>query len=282
MKLTAKISIIYSSLFLIILLLISTIVVFSVNKHFTISTTESSQSNVESNVLQIEEFITGFEQILESFSSLAILRNGTNLDVYQFLNEIKGSLPSSITSAFWADSNGNGFTSESTATVSVVDREYYRRISNGEEFVITDPVLSKDTEMPISPLTYRVMSSDGSFKGIIGFQIGLNHLRDVVRNIKVGERGFSYIMTSTGQLIAHPELENPMEYNLLQIDDDKLNEIKEFGQIAVSQEKGVGRYSQEGVNYLAFFQVIRNTPVWIFVSAIPESKLRKESNIVIV
>lgn len=63
-----------------------------------------------------------------------------------------------------------------------------------------DPVT--DTSMMTSSIAIK---HNGKVEGVITVDIGLSELEEYVKNIKVSENGFAFVVTQSGMLVAHPD-----------------------------------------------------------------------------
>lgn len=105
--------------------------------------------------------------------------------------------------------------------------------------------------------------------GVTTADIGLDNLRSYVRNIKVGESGFAFIITREGYYLAS---KNPSIDLKQKIIDDPEESVKTVGQTIVkSTDKGVQRVRFEGENSFLAYAPIGDTGMKL-VTILPEKE----------
>ncbi len=105
--------------------------------------------------------------------------------------------------------------------------------------------------------------------GVTTADIGLDNLRSYVRNIKVGESGFAFIITREGYYLAS---KNPSIDLKQKIIDDHEESVKTVGQTIVkSTDKGVQRVRFEGENSFLAYAPIGDTGMKL-VTILPEKE----------
>jgi signal transduction histidine kinase len=63
----------------------------------------------------------------------------------------------------------------------------------------------------------------GDVIGVLRAEVNLKYIGDVVNNLKIGKAGYSYVVSKTGELIAHPDVSLVLQRkNVLQLDSTKL------------------------------------------------------------
>lgn len=92
--------------------------------------------------------------------------------------------------------------------------------------------------------------------GVVTTDIGLNSLRDYVKNIKVGESGFAFIVTKDGYYLASRDEEKDLKQKITEEKDENL---KLVGEKIKQTERGVFQANFEGENCFLAFSAIGNT-----------------------
>jgi len=148
--------------------------------------------------------------------------------------------------------DGTGMTIASTAGTegtSVADRAYFAPTMQGEQ-VISEPVISRSTGLPIVCLTAPIKGQDGKVKG---FVLGTIPLSDFYKadlsDVDLGS-GYVYVLDKNGLIIAHPKSDKLLKENLLQTGSQELQAIVRK---MVQGETGAGVYTYDGVKkYVAY------------------------------
>ena len=274
MKLTLKISLTVSILIAAILLGVTVIVATVVNSTFLAEITKQSNATVEARAEQLGEMITGLKAQLVYHSIKKQLREGDEATIRAAVAEIGSLLPSNVNIAFFAWTDGNFVTSKG-ASGSVADRDYFKAIMGGQDFVVGSAVLSKDTGLPVSNIAAAVKDMQGRIKGLIAYQVDLGKLSDIVKNLKLGQSGYGYIVDATGLMIAHPSADYLMKFNILTSEKDGFRGLSALATRILSEDQLVGNYYKpDGTKILAIFHTIPNTPRWTLSLAVPEIELR--------
>lgn len=127
----------------------------------------------------------------------------------------------------------------------------------------TAPYQDPAGEGLIVTLSIPIYSSIGTFKGVVGSDIQLSKIADVISSIKMGETGFSFLVDNDGRIISMPEQgysflriqpevipvnESPKQTILENVPDD----LKEITQRIVNGEPGLQIVLINGIeNYIA-------------------------------
>jgi Methyl-accepting chemotaxis protein len=187
-----------------------------------------------------------------------------------------------------ANSEGECFTNngEKIAQTNIKDRAYFQQIMSGKvSFLVSDPVVSKVSQKLVAVVVVPI-KVDGKVAGLMGGTITCDDLSSMVKGVKLGETGSSYIIQSDGLVIAHPNEQYIRQLNVLdkeyQIDgkktefptnDSLVGAAKKF----VSQESGIERYIWDGSDIYAFFNKIPSTG-WTFIVTLPVSEMNETVN----
>ncbi|MFP4443622.1 MAG: cache domain-containing protein, partial [Spirochaetia bacterium] len=121
-------------------------------------------------------------------------------------------------------------------TVDVGERDYFQKAIRGET-VISDVMLHKVTGNPIFVIASPV-KVDRKTTGVFLATIPLFGFSDeFISPIKVGTRGYAYMMNSDGVILAHPD-----KNNILSLDIS----IHDWGQEMIQKKNGMVFYPWEG------------------------------------
>ena len=125
--------------------------------------------------------------------------------------------------------------------ISVVDREYIQDALRGK-VNIGAVGINKVTGKPFLPIAVPVYSSGNSVIGVLATLIEVSFLEDVIRDAKIGDTGYSYIIDSTGLVLAHPNPDHVLKLNLLETKG-----MEELTSNMVKGNRGVEKYVFEGI-----------------------------------
>ena len=68
------------------------------------------------------------------------------------------------------------------------------------------PVYFVQNSEPYMTIAFPIEQSAGTMIGVLQAEVNLKHVWDVVSNIKTGEAGYAYVVTRSGDLIAHRDI----------------------------------------------------------------------------
>jgi methyl-accepting chemotaxis protein len=187
-----------------------------------------------------------------------------------------------------ADANGEyrSTNGEKTTTINVKDREYFKAVMNeGEDFAVGDPIISKISKKLVSVAAVPI-TVDGRVVGMVGGTIPCDELSNIVKNVKMGQTGYSFIINSAGLVIAHPDSDYIRQFNIVdsnyQVDGVKVkhstnDSLAEAGRQIIGSEDGKVKYDWDGNSKYAIYHRIPNTN-WTLVMTIPIGEMYTEIN----
>jgi putative nucleotidyltransferase with HDIG domain len=204
---------------------------------------------------------------------------GTNINTHDPLNEnlIRAckERPGYFETIFISDLEGRTndcFKENHTIT----NRDYFHRIvQNNEEFVISDPLLSKTNNKPSIVIATRLSEKDEQLKGLFGATINLSIIEDFLKQVNIDDLGTAVLINNEGQFVAHSQLTYSME-NVSQYIQNIPPRIME--EILTSQN-GVIDYTSEqtkGAKELLFFETLDTMPNWKMLIHIPKRAFYSE------
>jgi methyl-accepting chemotaxis protein len=161
-----------------------------------------------------------------------------------------------------AGPNGLVVASSDPSAVGKVDisqRDYFRE-SLGGKTVVSEVLRSKVTNNPIFVIAVPVRHGDRIAGVIIGVLDLMQFTEKYVSPVKIGERGYVFVLDTSGRFIAHPTKENILEVNVAGYD---------WGQEVLTKKRGFTSYQWEGIDKLLAYDQVPSTG-WI-VSACAEN-----------
>jgi methyl-accepting chemotaxis protein len=85
------------------------------------------------------------------------------------------------------------------------ERDWYKAAVNGKgEDVFTSFYIDSDTKKPVVTVAKLLKGSNGNEFGVMGLDISLAQLIDLLNKEKIGEKGYPFIITSDGRFLIHP------------------------------------------------------------------------------
>jgi len=145
--------------------------------------------------------------------------------------------------------------------INIKDRVYYQNVLRTEKAQYSEALLSKSDNKAIMVFASPVFDGKGKLKGVLGLDITLDFLVDVIANQKVGDTGYACLINKEGTIVAHPDKTFILKKNYLESDDK--NQI--FHDMIAGKE-GYGFYNEMGKERLAAYTPIKANGWSVFVS----------------
>lgn len=182
---------------------------------------------------------------------------------------------------FIVDLDGDGirFTLDKPL-LNVSHREYFQRAKNGE-FNISDVLIGGLTGDPVLIVASPVFRNNVITNVIYGV-IDQEPLQELTENFTYGRTGFSYIITSEGNMITSPNIEQIRnQYNVLEgakEDPEQIEFLNLLKDRILKGETGIGEYSFGGEDRIAAFTPIGAGTDWIMVTAVESREMFENIN----
>ncbi|VAW17015.1 Serine phosphatase RsbU, regulator of sigma subunit [hydrothermal vent metagenome] len=152
----------------------------------------------------------------------------------------------------------------------------------------TKPYRSKPGNKPVAAYCapIQIKYPDGEWRniGFVAVEMSLSYLNKVVNSIKIGERGFAFLVANNGTLITYPDSDKVLKNNLLWLSDKEYSvSIDSVRAILVNGHSGSAVAYPEYYNYEKSW--IHYTPIldnnWMLVLVIPFSDLYHDIRIML-
>ena len=146
--------------------------------------------------------------------------------------------------------------------ISVADRGYFKNALKGTMAI--SPVLkSKQSENPVVVIASPIRVKE-SVAGVLFGVLDLNSFsKKHINTIKIGEKGYAYLLDENGIVIAHPDPKMIMNLDM--------NDLP-FGHKVMGPDSGLAYYEWKGVEKLVAFEKIPSTG-WRFAVGAATSEL---------
>jgi methyl-accepting chemotaxis protein len=157
----------------------------------------------------------------------------------------------------------------SNADYDYFQYEWYKMGLNARENIAwSEPFLDEVTGIMMITSSSPIRIGDRVI-GVASIDIGLDNLREYVKNIKVGKEGFAFVVTRDGYYLASKEPEKDMKQKIIE-DDEK--DVRAVGkEILESSDKDVRQVKFRGQDCFLSFAPIGNTGMKL-VEILPQSE----------
>ena len=173
---------------------------------------------------------------------------------------------------FHADTEGNALTS-SDFKASIVDRAYFQQVLVAGRGVVSDPVISRQSQRPIVAIAAPVKKGN-VVAGVVGCTISLDDLSQLISHIKPVETGYAFVVQGDGTTIIHPDSNLVLKHNILkdpQIDPNLKDAVRKM----TARQAGLTTYVYDHVaKYLAFAPVAGSN--WALAINAPVDQVLRE------
>ena len=226
MKLQHKVMLTYTTLISCSLILISVLAVFSYQNILSSLTSSLSTQLFSSKSNEISSWLNSRIseiQIISESSCVKEMKEDEVIEYVDHLNQTIGTQYGNPWGTFAIGStDGIGYVGLNK-TIDISNRPYFiEGLNTSEEYLFSNPVLSKTDNSVITILHYPLRNEQGYY-GFINAAINLHHLTDIVSNIDFYE-GESFIMDTSSNLytkvqtISAQDTENIMNNVMLHLD----------------------------------------------------------------
>jgi len=151
---------------------------------------------------------------------------------------------------FYADTKGNSFSS-SDFKANIVDRVYFQQVLNTGKEIVSDPLISRQSNNPIIAIAVPVKKGN-LITGVVGCTISLNYLSELISHIRPVDTGYAFVIQEDGTTIFHPDKQLILKHNILK--DPHIDpSLKDAVNKMVNRQTGLTTYVYENtIKYLAY------------------------------
>ena len=239
---------------------------------------EDALQITEGRAAQISEWIIKTSRGLEMMRGTKVLQQ-MNIDKgVSNLKEREADIGEVFVAVFQVDTTGKGQYINGNP-IDLSQRDYFKKIMTGEDFVISNPVVSKSTGLPSFVLAFAIKNEDGKTVGMLGGTVPLETLSSIVSTFNVGGKGYGIMVDGDGQLVAHPDESMAMNFDLLNSNSKGYENLEEIGEKMINGEIGEGvMVNAEGIKMEVIYNPIPNTPNWSLGIIVPVNELKSDTN----
>lgn len=169
--------------------------------------------------------------------------------------------------------NLNGdFHSSNGSRGSVKDRPYFQEALTGKT-AVSDVVVSRSDGQLIIVIA-SPLKKDNKVTGVVYATIPITKLQELVTATKVGESGQNYLVDKNGTIIAHPNKELVMKFNIL-TDKAVDGSLKDLGSKMAKGEAGLGAYKFLNKEIIGAYVPVAGTN-WMLVANIEQQEVDQQ------
>ena len=188
----------------------------------------------------------------------AELLNQNNIYRYELM---KQRYPGVYDSVSWGPFDGSGvlygWTASGFKEMFNAEKVWYKETMRAEkDSFMSSPVISQATGKIIFNSIAVARNDAGQPVSMILAAIYVQSVMDKVHELKLGEKGYSLLVSKEGVYIVNPDEESIMKKKITEEEDPALVEL---GQKMLSGENGVYRFKTAGKDMIAFYTPIKSS-----------------------
>jgi len=176
---------------------------------------------------------------------------------------------------YFADTEGN-FQATNGEKGYIGDRDYFQAIVNEEKnYAVSDPVISEASGRPSFVIAHPVYDNRGELGGVFAGVVGLDELSAMISNIQFMDDAYGWIIDSSGLVVAHPEEDLAMNFNVLHSDREGYENLEDLGENMLVEPSDSGEFiTPDGEEMFSISHQIPNSPGWVLGVIVPQEILR--------
>ncbi|MCY6959889.1 methyl-accepting chemotaxis protein [Clostridium brassicae] len=166
---------------------------------------------------------------------------------------------------------------DSPANWIINEKDWYKEALKlkPEEVLYTEPYVDSVTGKMVISIIKVIYDKKGTSLGVVGVDILLDELPNIMGKYKIGETGFVFLVSKKGELVYHPSKEMVLKNNITKENGG----MGEIGKNMVAQKQGTGIYSYKDQNkYVGYYPVSSNG--WSVAAVIDQSEFNKKISMI--
>jgi methyl-accepting chemotaxis protein len=186
--------------------------------------------------------------------------------------ELRNQLSSEVSGIFIAWPDGSAFAPEKPS-FEISGLNYFKKImGKWSDWEVAAMAVSSTLDLPVVVMAYPVKADDGSVLALVGLQVRLDYLSDLIGKIRFGSTGYGWLVDGDGTVIAHPIAADVMSLRLSEADGKGYRGLASLGSSMTTSNQGSGSWSSpDGVRYNTYYAGVPNSS-WILAIDQKESE----------
>lgn len=135
--------------------------------------------------------------------------------------------------------------SEMPGGYTPLKRGWYTENINKDGLITTPAYMTLTTKVAVFSIVSAVKSRSGERIGVVGVDVALNALTDLINNIKIGKTGFAMLVQGDGTILANPQ--NP-DLNFKKMAESGIQAFVELDKV----DSGVAVLNWNDTDYMAY------------------------------
>lgn len=209
-----------------------------------------------------------------------ILKNNDNLETaYTFFRpdmRIENELPY-VCILRDKDKNAISFDVNNINDFKYWEQNWYKIAANSDKMQWTEPYLEEATKRKLVSGVQKIKNTKGEFIGVSGIDLHLDKIEEIMTNIPLEEKSFSFLLSAKGQYIYHPDKSYILSKNIYDKNDDLFDISSDIGK----KESSFKEIKYKDEAYYVFYRTIESNN-WVIGIAYPKSIIQNHLNNVLI
>ncbi|NLU10140.1 MAG: methyl-accepting chemotaxis protein [Tepidanaerobacter acetatoxydans] len=133
----------------------------------------------------------------------------------------------------------------------------------------SEPFYDETTNVTMITVSAPFYDENGELLGLTTGDIDLTHFQEMISDIKVGNKGYAFLLSKDGDYLASPNRDVIMKEKITESKNESLSKL---GSQILSGTSGIGYYTENGEKMRVGYNIIPSTE-WFVCTVIPESEL---------
>lgn len=265
---------------LLILAGLGSVMIFTLNNVMLDYVENVSDEIVDARANEIGRLVDGYMGEIKTYTKDDVFMNFTDWDsIKKRVDFLAKDMDSSFETLVFSDLNGQAYMSNG-ANADLSERNYYQAIvKNNQKSFVSEAIVSKATGNKVFMVAYEVLNSANQKIGMVAASIKLDTLSAIAESMKVGNKGYGWIVDNTGMVIAHPDDTITMSLNVLKSAEAGFKNLDTAGKAMIENEKGTSVVTRpDGVDEVLTFNTIPSTPHWALGIAVTDDEMYERAD----
>jgi len=273
MKLQSKLTLVFSLLILVVLLVSSLTGYMFAKEQVNAGIQKELNANINSHVNKLDGWILGKGKMLEITLGNIQSSIGDNEMTAPMLAGYK-KVDNELSDMYFGSAEGKMIDGSGWSPPADYDprsRPWYKAAKEQSKLIYTDPYLDSVTKKMAVSVALPVKTASGQLRGIIAEDILLQTLVDDIKGIKLYGEGYAFLFDSKGIILAHPDQELVTK-NILEVEN--LKALSPMFKEIITKDHGLTNYSYNHQDLFIVYQKIPSTG-WTLAITVPEEIVYK-------
>ncbi len=275
-SLGVKIALIFGASSAVLFVILTVIIVLQLNSSISNLTESMSEEIVSARAGEISNWIVGHKDEIKVMTQHPAILDNDNGTIEMYIRSLNKLKNKDFESVFFVDMQGNSIDDAGTRA-SLADRAYFQEVAvQGKSFAISNPLISRSTGNAVFVLMWEARNAANQRIGGMLATVNLATLSNIAGRIKIGATGYGWVVDGTGLMIAHPDPDFPMKFNISTASQNGFTGYEEIAAKTKTGEPTIGEVVRpDGTLSITITAPIPGTPNWALGVTVPKAEFYK-------